>query len=232
MGDSVDFKVCVVIAAYNEAGMVGRVVAGAKQYLEDVLVVDDGSTDTTADEAKKAGADLLRHASNRGKGHAIRSGIDRVLSRDFTHVLLMDADMQHDPDDIPALLATARTGRGDFVIGERRFDREEMPAARFYANTISSRVISGFFVGTGVSDTQSGFRLIRMSHLRNIRLTGRGYEIETEMLIKLAREGVHIDRSPVRLRYEGSQGKLRPIRDTTRTCFLAVRYRFFPKRWA
>lgn len=94
MGDTGDLRVCVVIAAYNEAGMVGRVVAGAKQYLEDVLVVDDGSTDTTADEAKKAGADLLRHESNRGKGHAIRSGIDRVLSRDFTHVLLMDADMQ------------------------------------------------------------------------------------------------------------------------------------------
>ena len=232
MADSSAFKVCAVVAAYNEAETVGHVVAGAKRHVPDVLVVDDGSTDATADEAYRAGASVLRHASNQGKGYAIRTGITQALSLDCTHVLLMDADMQHDPEDIPALLTTARQGRGDFVIGERQFTRDSMPAARFYTNTISSRVISRLFVGTEVSDTQSGFRLVRASLLRNIRLTGRGYEIETEMLIKLAREGVHIERTPVRLTYQGSRGKLRPIRDTTRTCFLAVRYRFFPKKWA
>jgi len=144
----------------------------------------------------------------------------------------MDADLQHDPDDIPALLERARLGVGDFVLGERPFSRETMPASRFYTNTISSRVISRFFIGTQVSDSQSGFRLIRTSLLKGIRLTGRGYEIETEMLIKLARNGARIERTTVQLRYEEARSKLRPIRDTTRTCFLAVRYRFFPERWA
>jgi len=232
MADSSTLRVCVVIAAYNEADTVGQVVAGAKRHVPDVLVVDDGSTDATADEATRAGARVLRHASNMGKGHAVRTGITQALLLDCTHVLLMDADMQHDPADIPALLTTARTGRGDFVIGERPFSRDAMPAARFYTNTISSRVISRFFIGTEVADTQSGFRLVRSHLLRNIRLTGRGYEIETEMLIKVAREGAQIERAAIRLRYDGARGKLRPIRDTTRTCFLAVRYRFFPKRWA
>ncbi len=232
MANSTAFNVCAVIAAYNESETVRHVVTGVKRYVPCVLVVDDGSTDTTAEEARRAGASVLRHAANQGKGLAIRTGIKQVLSLDYTHVLFMDADLQHDPEDIPTLLSTARSGQGDFVIGERRFARDEMPAARFYTNTICSWIISRFFVGAKVSDTQSGFRLIRASLLRSLRLTGRGFEIETEMLIKLAREGVHIERTAVHLRYGTSAGKLRPVRDTTRTCFLALRYRFFPRQWA
>jgi glycosyltransferase involved in cell wall biosynthesis len=225
-------SVCVVIAAYNEAATVAKVVAGAKRYVPGVFVVDDGSTDTTAQQAEGVGAVVLRHPQNQGKGRAVCTGLARVLALDYTHVLLMDADLQHDPDDIPALLERAHLGVGDLVLGERPFSRETMPASRFYTNTISSRVISRFFIGTQVSDAQSGFRLIRTSLLKGIRLTGRGYEIETEMLIKLVRKGARIERTTVQLRYEEARSKLRPIRDTTRTCFLAVRYRFFPERWA
>lgn len=224
--------VCVLIAAFNEAATVASVVEGAKRHVSDVFVVDDGSTDETAKEADRAGAVVLRHSRNMGKGSAVRTGLAHVLTLNYTHVLLMDGDMQHDPEDIPALLAKIRSGLGDFVIGERSFARDTMPASRFYTNTISSWVISRFFIGTRVSDAQSGFRLIRTSLIRALRLTARGYEIETEMLIKLARLGARIERATVRLRYNDSRSKLRPIRDTTRTCFLAVRFRFFPKRWA
>ena len=144
----------------------------------------------------------------------------------------MDADRQHDPSDIPTLLELARKGPGDVVIGERAFDRRTMPASRYYTNVISSWVISRFFVGATVRDAQSGFRLIRADLLRAIRLTARGYEIETEMLIKLRRRGAVVTPGRVRLRYDGARSKLKPLRDTTRTCFLAVRYRFFPERWA
>jgi glycosyltransferase involved in cell wall biosynthesis len=222
----------VVIAAFNEAPTIREVVAGARGYVSDVCVVDDGSTDQTASEAERGGALVLRHDRNHGKGQAVRTGLAWALERPFTHVLLMDGDRQHDPDDIPALVDAARSGAGDFVLGERPFNRDTMPASRFYTNTISSAVISRFFVGARVADAQSGFRLIRSSLLRAVRLTARGYEIETEMLIKLRRKGAVIDRAPVRLRYDGARSKLRPIRDTTRTCFLAVRYRFFPERWA
>lgn len=224
--------VCVLIAAYNEEETVASVVRGAKRHVSDVVVVDDGSTDETAREAAQAGAVVLRHSHNRGKGSAVRTGLAHVLTLNYTHVLLMDGDMQHDPDDIPGLLAKLHSGAGDFVIGERSFVRDTMPASRFYTNTISSWVISRFFVGTDVSDAQSGFRLIRTSLINSLRLSARGYEIETEMLIKLARQGARIERATVKLRYNESRSKLRPIRDTTRTCFLAVRYRFFPERWA
>jgi glycosyltransferase involved in cell wall biosynthesis len=198
----------------------------------DVVVVDDGSTDGTGAEAARAGAVVLPHGRNRGKGAAIRTGLAYVRERAYTHVLLMDADRQHDPGDIPTLLAAARTGPGDLVIGERPFDRETMPASRYYTNVISSWVISRFFVGVTIRDAQCGFRLIRSSLIDRVRLTARGYEVETEMLIKLRRRGAIVTRAPVVLRYGGVRSKLRPLRDTTRTCFLAVRYRFFPERWA
>jgi predicted RND superfamily exporter protein len=225
-------SICVVVAAFNEAPAIGAVVAGARRHVPDVVVVDDGSTDDTARRAEGAGAVVLRHGRNLGKGTAVRTGLAYVLDRAFTHALLMDGDGQHDPDDIPALVEAARRGSGDLVLGERPFVRGTVPPSRFYTNTISSAVISRFFIGARVADAQSGFRLIRASLLRDVRLTGRGYEIETEMLIKLRRRGARLDRAAVRLRYGGARSKLRPVRDTTRTCFLAVRYRFFPMRWA
>lgn len=222
--------VCALIAALDEAATIGEVVRRVLAHVDHVIVVDDGSADGTAAAARGAGAEVIAHAANLGKGAAIRSGLRVILERPFTHALLLDGDLQHDPDDAPALLAAARTGAADLVLGERPFSRETMPASRFYTNTISSWVISKVFVGRPVGDAQSGYRLVCTDLLRRVRLTGRGYEIETEMLIKLARRGARIARVPIRLRYGASRSKLRPLRDTTRTCFLAVRYRFFPER--
>ena len=222
--------VCALIAAFDEAPTIAEVVRGVRPYVDHVLVVDDGSRDGTGEAARAAGAEVVGHATNRGKGAAVRTGLAVILERPFTHVLLLDGDRQHDPADAPALLAAACAGAGDFVIGQRPFSRATMPRSRYYTNTISSWVISTCFVGRRVADAQSGFRLIATALLRRVRLTGRGYEIETEMLIKLARRGARIAHVPVGLHYGASRSKLRPIRDTTRTCFLAVRYRFFPER--
>lgn len=222
--------VCALIPAFNEAAGIAAVVTGVRAHVANVLVVDDGSTDGTGAAAAAAGADVIRHDTNQGKGSAVRAGLERVLAGPYTHVLLLDGDGQHDPADAPALLAAAATG-ADVVLGERPFSRATMPPSRYYTNTISSWVISTIFIGTRVGDAQSGYRLIACAALRAVRLSGRGYEIETEMLIKLVRSGARLVRVPIRLRYDGAISKLRPIPDTTRTCFLAVRYRFFPKRW-
>lgn len=218
-------KVAALIPAFNEERTIAEVVSGARLYLADVYVIDDGSMDATAARAEMAGAWVLRHETNRGKGFAMRTALAHVLPLDYTHVLCMDGDLQHAPEDIPRLLERARSGAGDLVIGERVFDKSTMPRARYYSNTIGSRALSAF-IGAPVRDTQSGFRLIRTSLLRGIALEARGYEIETEMLIKLARRGARIEGVPVALRYHGAPSKLRPVRDTTRTCFLAVYYRF------
>jgi glycosyltransferase involved in cell wall biosynthesis len=224
-------NVCALVPAFNEAATVGAVVLGVRRHVAHVVVVDDGSIDTTSDAARAAGAEVVRHARNTGKGSAIRTGLAIVLARDYSHVLFIDGDLQHDPADAPALLEAARDGRGNLIIGERSFRRDAMPASRYFTNTISSRVISAFFVGAPVRDTQSGYRLIDTGLLRGLRLTGRKYEIETEMLIKLARRGARIAHVPVSARHGNATSKLRPVRDTTRTCFLAVRYRFFPERF-
>jgi len=218
---------CALIAAYNEEGRVGEVVTGVLRHVPKAFVVDDGSTDRTAAEATEAGATVIRHDRNLGKGNAVRTGLAHVLKGPFTHVLLIDADLQHDPEEIPRLLAAASSGAG-LVLGEREFLKHAMPAPRFYSNVIGSRILSRF-VGAEIGDSQCGFRLIRTDVLRNVRLTARGYEIETEMLIKLVRAGARVDRVTLRrLRYQGVRSHIRPFRDTFRTCMLALRYRFFP----
>jgi glycosyltransferase involved in cell wall biosynthesis len=222
--------ICALIAAFNEEPDVFHVVTGAARFVSQVVVVDDGSTDATAARAAAAGAIVLRHDRNRGKGHAIRTGLTYILERKYSHVLLLDADMQHDPSEIPKLIEQAERGIGDFILGEREFTKDRMPAARFYSNVIGSRILSRF-IGSDVADSQSGFRLIRAGLLREVAFTGNGYEIETEMLIKLTRAGATVERVALRrLQYEGSRSKIRPFRDTFRTCMLAVGYRFLSRR--
>ncbi len=223
--------ICALIPAYNEARRISDVVHGIRPHVAHVLVVDDGSTDATGDLAAAAGAEVMRLPANRGKGAAIRSGLASIQARSFSHVLLLDGDMQHAPDDAPLLVEAARRTNADLVVGERSFDRERMPRARYYTNTISSWVISTCFIGQRIVDAQSGYRLIRTDALQRVKLSSRGYEIETELLIKLSRRGARIARVPIGLHYDDAPSKLRPLRDTTRTCFLAVRYRFFPERF-
>jgi glycosyltransferase involved in cell wall biosynthesis len=218
-------KAAALVPAYNEAKTIAEVVGGVRPFVAQVLVVDDGSTDTTADEARRAGASVIAHPANRGKGHAVRTGLAHLLAGDLTHVILMDGDMQHLPDETPRLLEAARATEADVVIGERSFDRAGMPASRYHANRIGSRALS-WFVGVPVPDTQCGFRVFRVEALRRMRLSASGYEVETEMLVKLRRLGGRIATVPVTAVYGGQRSKLRPIRDTTRTCFLAVYYRF------
>jgi hypothetical protein len=136
--------------------------------------------------------------------------------------------MQHLPDEATRLIHAAEASGADVVIGERVFNRSEMPASRFHANRIGSRALS-WFVGVPIADTQCGFRVFRTDALRQLRLSATGYEIETEMLVKVRRRGGCITSVPVTAVYSGQRSKLRPIRDTTRTCFLAVYYRFLER---
>jgi glycosyltransferase involved in cell wall biosynthesis len=220
-------KVWAVIPALNESASIAGVVSGVRVHVAHVLVVDDGSRDDTAARAREAGAEVLSHQVNRGKGSALRTGIARALASPCTHVLLLDGDGQHLTADVPSLLAAAQNG-ADLVVGERMFDRATMPRPRYYSNVIGSWILSRF-IGTVVRDTQSGFRLVRADALRRIHLSASGYEIETEMLIRLAQTGVRIAGVPVHAVYGTAPSRLRPLRDTTRTCFLAVKYRYLTR---
>ncbi len=221
-------RAVALIPAFNEARTIAAVVEGVRAAVDRVIVVDDGSSDGTGDRARQAGAEVAVHDVNLGKGHAVRTGLARVFAGDFTHVLLLDGDLQHLPQEACSLLQEAATGDADVVIGERRFERSRMPASRYHANRIGSRALS-WFIGIRVRDTQCGFRVFRVDALRPLQLRATGYEVETEMLVKVRRRGGRIAAVPVTAVYEGQRSKLRPVRDTTRTCFLAVYYRFLER---
>jgi glycosyltransferase involved in cell wall biosynthesis len=217
-------KVCALIPAYNEARHIVVVARGAALHVAEVVVIDDGSTDGTYELAAAAGATCLRLPRNRGKAAALRAGLDYAQARDFSHVITLDGDGQHLPEDIPALLNAAAA---DLVIGTRSFDRAGMPRSRYFSNTIGSKVAS-WLVGCQIRDSQSGFRLIRLDGLGGVRLRSRRYEFEMELLIKLARGGRTIGHAPVRAVYHDGQSrsKMHPVRDTVRICLWSMAFRY------
>jgi glycosyltransferase involved in cell wall biosynthesis len=221
---SSEFRPCALVPAYQAEATVGAVVRGLLPSAGRVLVVDDGSGDATGAEARKAGAEVLRLSSNGGKGSALRAGLDRILASDATHVAFVDADGQHDPADLPGLLAAARGGE-DFVIGSRMAELEAIPFYRYRTNEIGSRVLSRM-TGFEIEDAQSGYRVVAADLLRKLRLTARGYIIETEMLLKAAGHVKGFAHVPVKAIY-GGPSHYRPFRDTWVISWGAVYYKVF-----
>ena len=198
-------------------------VRGVRRFVPDVLVVDDGSEDGTAAAAAAAGAAVLRREANGGKGTALRDGLAVLLRESFTHVAFVDADGQHDPEDLPGLLAAARSG-SDFVVGSRLADPGGMPAKNFWANTIGDKVLSRM-TGLPVEDGQSGYRVIAAGLLRRLRLASRRFAIENEMLVKAAPYVRRFAVVPVRTIYGPGASHYRPLRDTWVTSWLTVWYK-------
>jgi glycosyltransferase involved in cell wall biosynthesis len=173
--------------------------------------VDVGSTDATGERAASAGAEVLRLERNSGKRAAIRAGLERLLASSATHVAFLDADGQHDPEDLPGLLAAAREGDG-LVIDSRMANTEATPAVRYRTNEMGSRILTRM-TGHEVEDGQSGYRVISADLLRRLKLKSSGYLIETEILLKAAPFVRRFRQIPVRAIY-GGPSHYRPFRDT------------------
>jgi glycosyltransferase involved in cell wall biosynthesis len=220
-------RTCALIPVFNEAPHIARVVEETRQHVAEVVVVDDGSDDGTADIARVAGAICLQSPGNRGKASALRAGIGFARDHNFTHVLTLDGDGQHLPEDIPVILRVAEETGADLVIGARRFDRALMPRSRYFSNTVGSRLASAL-VGCEIRDSQSGFRLFRLDKLDGTKLRSRCYELEMEILIKMARSGCTIAHAPIRTIYHDGQtrSKMKPVRDTVRVCLWSLAFRF------
>jgi glycosyltransferase involved in cell wall biosynthesis len=220
-------KICALIPAVNEASYIAAVVAGARKHVDSVVVIDDGSTDGTPGLARDSGAECLVMPCNRGKAAALRAGIAHLAATDFTHVITMDGDGQHLPEDIPSLVRVAGETNADLVIGARPFDPALMPRSRYCSNTIGSRLTS-LLVGQEIRDSQCGFRMLRLDKLRQCGLRSRRYEFEMEVLIKMARSGGIIAHAPVHMIYDGgrSRSKMKPVRDTVNICLWSLAFRF------
>jgi glycosyltransferase involved in cell wall biosynthesis len=220
-------RTCALIPAFNEAPYIADVVERARPHVEEVMVIDDGSIDGTAEIARAAGATCLQFPRNCGKASALRAGIAYARDHHFTCVITLDGDGQHLPEDIPGMLRVAEGTGADLIIGARSFDRAMMPRSRYFSNVIGSRLASAL-VGCEIRDSQSGFRLLRLDKLDAAKLRSRCYELEMEILIKMARSGCTIAHAPIRMVYDAGQArsKMKPVRDTVRVCLWSLAFRF------
>ena len=217
-------NVAAVIPAYLEEKHVGDVVRRTLKQLANVVVVDDGSNDRTADEARSAGADVIVHEQNRGKGESIKSGFRYWLEHGSTYVVILDADGQHLPEEIERFLAAAASGVGELLIGTRMNDVREMPAVRRMVNRYMSRKISRA-CGQDIPDTQCGFRMVHRSIIPSLLGGTERFDYETEMLILASRAGCRIASVPISTVYSDEVSSIHPVRDTLRFFKLMRRYR-------
>lgn len=218
--------VSLIIPANNEAETIGAVVAGALPQVDQVLVVDDGSDDDTAGQARAAGAEVLSHQGRMGKGAALRSGLQALLPDAKGYLLFMDGDGQHDPADIPAMLEPLeRRPRPDVVLGcrLRPETRGTIPGVRYATNLFGKFVLSRI-TGLDVGDSQTGFRLICAHRLREIELESNGFEIETEILLKLCARRIDLVNVPVSISYYPGRSHYRTVLDTSRVSLATLRY--------
>jgi glycosyltransferase involved in cell wall biosynthesis len=200
--------ILALVPAFDEAPRVGATVRGAAAHLP-VLVVDDGSTDGTADAAEAAGATVIAQHPNQGKGAALRTGLRWAIEAGFEAVVTLDADGQHDPAEIPRFLAAYRATKPALVVGRRSFRR--MPPLRRLANELGGRTIS-WAVGQPIPDNQSGYRLIGRP-LAEVLLGSKeaGFEFEVEMIVTCIRAGWPIAWVPIRTIYAGEPSHIRPV---------------------
>ena len=217
-------EIVAVIPAFNCGETIGAVVAGARSFLADVGVVSDGSVDDTAAKALAAGARVEVLPANCGKGYALRRGIDLALARGAQAVLLLDGDGQHDPGDIPGLVAAWNGGDFDLVIGTRLQDARRIPRARYWTNYIGTRILT-WMSELELEDSQSGYRLLSSGLARRMRLRSDGYAIETEMLIKAGKAGARLGHVAVRTIYNDEQSHFRPLIDTLRIALAAIQFK-------
>jgi len=208
-------NVCAVIPAYNVADKIQDVVRNTSTFINTVIVVDDGSIDATYQRASAAGAIVLRHEVNRGKGAALRTGFEYALRHNFGACLTMDGDGQHDHLEIPSFMEVANEPNVDIIIGSRMRNVSGMPLLRLLTNRVASYITSRL-TGQRISDSQSGYRLIKSRVLHNIELTSSRYEIESELLIKASRRGFRIKSIPVETIYTGGASHINKFMDTLR----------------
>jgi len=222
-------RVATLIPAYNEEKNIANVVVKTKKHTDLVLVVDDGSQDKTREVAKNAGATVISYTQNKGKAEAMRIGFKECIKSGVDVVVVLDADGQHDPDEIPQFLEKIKEGF-DIVVGARWFDRSVMPKIRIFANSFSSWVTS-LVCGTRILDSQSGYRAIRIPVIKKIPLTSQRYQIETEMLIKAAKCNFKIAFIPIRTIYrKEAKSKVNQIIDPLKFLLLVFKLSFWTCR--
>jgi hypothetical protein len=205
----------LLIPVYNAAPHLPALILRCRQHVrnDDILLINDGSTDASLDIMQKERVNYITFPSNRGKGAALKAGFDFAIANNYRSVLTIDADLQHLPEEIPRFLALDNGNR--LVMGTRTINRAIMPFARWLTNNLTSLIISVFSTQR-IRDSQSGYRLIPTALLRSLPLRSIRYDLESEMLFKAGVAGCDVVEAPISTIYEGSHSYINPFKDTTR----------------
>lgn len=216
------FKVCVIIPTYNNAATLGKLIQDVAEYTQDIIVVNDGSTDATAQIARQFPfVQYIGYEKNVGKGWALRQGF-AYAEKNYDYAITIDSDGQHFAKDLPRFLEKLESSPGSIIIGARNMGQASVPGKSSFGNKFSN---FWFRVETGIKapDTQSGYRLYPLQLLKSTRYFTRKYEFEIEVLVKAAWKGIPIESVPVEVYYAPKEKRVshfRPFRDFTRISIL------------
>ncbi len=216
-------KIGVIIPAFNAGKTIGRIIDSVKEHIPSpVIVVDDGSVDSTCQIAIEHEAIVLSHHHNKGKGEALKTGFKKILYLDCQAALTIDADGQHNPQFIPKFIASMESGAYDIIIGSRMGDIRNMPFHRILSNKITSGMIA-LRIGQRVRDSQSGYRLLKADIVKKVRLNTSHYDTESELLIKAGLSHHRIGFIDVDTTYSDEPSSIRVMTDTWRFIKLYLR---------
>lgn len=218
-------KTCILIPAYQEAARIRPVIEETLDYCPDVVVIDDGSPDDTDQVAARAGAVVLDHVHNQGKGVALQTGFDYARENEYDLAITLDADGQHAPSDIPAFIKTYERTHAPCLVGNRMDDVATMPRLRRFVNRFMSNMLSRV-MGQYVPDTQCGYRLYHSSVFPEgpYDPTTRRFAAESDILLRLSLQGRKIGSVPIQTIYGDERSKVNPFTDTFR--FFRMLHRF------
>jgi len=225
-------KICAVIPTFNNETTISEVVEKARCEIDHMVVVDDGSTDETARLAEDAGAHVIRVSKNKGKGNALRIGFRYALANNFDAIITLDADLQHDPSEIPKFIKHHATNKSRIVIGARLHGRGKMPCVR-YANNIIGTYTFSWLIGQPIEDSQCGFRLYDREVMENIHILNDGFEAEADILLRAGKRGYRIGFVPIRTIYFSDRqhrSYYRPVKDTFRISIIFLMNLFWKNR--
>jgi glycosyltransferase involved in cell wall biosynthesis len=221
----IDPEIVAIVPAWNEADRIGPIVEQARQFLP-VIVVDDGSSDDTVSVAERAGATVITHEWNRGKGVALLTGFEHAFANDFQAAITLDADGQHDPSEIPNFVQAYHDDLGDLIIGRRNF--RQMPFIRAFSNSFGSWLLTKV-LGAPILDNQSGYRLYTKHLVDALDPTAKGFEFEVEVIFQAVVKGLKIGWIPIRTIYGINKvSYFHPVHDSVKflsTVWKARQYR-------
>ncbi len=214
-------RIIAAIPAYNDEKYIGTVVLKTRQYVSEVIVLDDGSTDRTADIARLAGASVIQHEQNKGKGVSIQRILAEAKKRNLDTLVLLDTDAQHNPDEIPNLIKPIISEGFDLIIGSREQQRLNIPPYR----RVGQRVLSYFLrllSGEKVFDSECGFRAFSPKAVAELKLKQSGFAVEAEMIAAAAEKALKVTEVPISAIYTRDGSTLNPVAHGLRNLALLI----------